>query len=175
MAVESGSEIKVFMGRTWEEFDEFLNMLTTEIRRQSVYGKKSVSRMCENAHAMKVKQNVDMKIWIHNFSYEFAFLRNLYNYEFAKFRGKDHVFARQSRKPMKAFFVMNKVKTEFRDTLVLVQKSLDNWTKDSNLPVKKLEVDKDFSSTCVSPFIRQSQHCLLQITRMHVGSAPGRK
>ena len=144
MAVESGSEIKVFMGRTWEEFDEFLNMLTTEIRRQSVYGKKSVSRMCENAHAMKVKQNVDMKIWIHNFSYEFAFLRNLYNYEFAKFRGKDHVFARQSRKPMKAFFVMNKVKTEFRDTLVLVQKSLDNWTKDSNLPVKKLEVDKDF-------------------------------
>ena len=157
MAIEDGNDVKVFMGRTWDEFDDFLHLLTGEIRRQSVYGVKCNDRFFETAHARKLKHNVDIKIFVHNLGFEFAALRNLYNKEFAGTARSEHVFARQSRKPMKAHFNINKVKVEWRDSLVLVQKSLDNWCKDENLPVKKIEVDKDFYLEIRTPYTELTQ------------------
>ena len=142
MAIEDKKDIKVFMGRTWDEFDEFLNMLTTEVRRQAFYGKKCIDRMTENAYAMKMQKSVTMFLEVHNLGFEFQHLRNLYEVDFSDANAS--VFARQSRKPMKAVMHMNKVKLEWRDTYVLTCKSLKNWCKDEKLPVQKLEEPKDY-------------------------------
>ncbi|MBO7733330.1 MAG: hypothetical protein J6S67_12270 [Methanobrevibacter sp.] len=149
IALESGDKIKIFMGRTWEELDDFLDMLTTEVRRQAVYGLQSVNRFAENAYAKQTKNNVSMVIYVHNLGFEFQHLRNLYDSDF-RGKGKGHkreqgnIFARQSRKPFKAHFNMNKVKLEFKDSLVLVGKSLKAWCRDEKLPVQKLEEPKDY-------------------------------
>lgn len=147
MAIENGDDIKVFMGRTWPELQLFMNKLTAEVRRQSVYGQPSIDRVGENIYSYKLKQNVNMKIYVHNLGFEFQHLQNIEKFrkEFAKqYKGKSRVFARNSRKPMKAMMMLNKVQVEYRDSLVLVQKSLDAWCKDENLPVKKLKEPKDY-------------------------------
>lgn len=51
---------------------------------------------------------------------------------------RQKVFARESRRPMKAEFDIGKNRTiQLRDSLVLTQKSLAKWCSDSNLPVSK--------------------------------------
>lgn len=149
VAIEDGQDIKVFMGRDWEDFEGFLHKLTLEIRRQSIYGQATVDRYAEAYYAQKTKNNVSMRVYVHNLGFEFQHLRNVYEDKFAaKGKGRKkrggNVFARQSRKPMKASFNLNKVKCEFRDSLVLVQKSLSAWCKDEKLPVQKLEEPKDY-------------------------------
>lgn len=149
IAVESmDGNIYVFIGRTWESLDNFMTMLATEIRRQSIYGKDCVNRDLENNFVMKSKHNVYSELYIHNLGFEYQHLRNIYDKKFAgKGRGKKsggNVFARQSRKPMKASINISKVKFEYRDSLVLVNKSLSNWCKDEHLAVQKLEEPKDY-------------------------------
>ena len=144
-----GDDIKVFFGRTLNDFKEFIEMLTTEIRRQSVYDEISIDRNVENYVAQSKKHSVSMKVYIQNLGFEFQHLRNIYEKNFAgKGRGRSskqgNVFARNKRKPMKARINVNKVSIEFRDTLVLTQKSLKNWCKDENLPVQKLEEPDDY-------------------------------
>lgn len=142
-------KIYVFMGRTWEDYLEFVDKLTTEIRRQSVYGQKSVNRMSENIYSQEVKNSVSCKIFIHNAGFEFQHLRNIWEEEFSgKGKGRKNkygnVFARNPRKPMKFSVNINRVKIEHRDSLVLTQKSLRDWCKDEKLPVQKLEEPKDY-------------------------------
>ena len=149
IAIEDTNDIKVFMGRTWEEYLEFIDMLTTEIRRQSVYGKESINRMSENIYAMDCKHSVSCKIYIHNAGFEFQHLRNIWEDEFAgKGKGRKakygNVFARNPRKPMKFSVNVNRVHIEHRDSLVLTQKSLKAWCEDEKLPVQKLEEPKDY-------------------------------
>lgn len=147
IAIEDTDDIKVFMGRDWEDLNIFMHKLTTEVRRQSFYGRTSVDRGTENTCAMVYKRNVSMKIYVHNLGFEFNHLRNLYNDDFAKHNARkksSNVFARDKRKPMKAQMNMNKVNVEYRDSLVLVQKSLAAWCKDEKLPVQKLSEPKDY-------------------------------
>lgn len=144
-----GDDIKVVFGRTMQDFEKFIEMLTTEIRRQSVYDDIAIDRETENYVAMNSKHNVSMKIYIHNLGFEFQHLRNIYEKKFAgKGRGRKasqgNVFARTKRKPMKAKITVNKVSIQFTDTLVLTQKSLKNWCKDESLPVQKLEEPEDY-------------------------------
>lgn len=145
MAIE-GDRPYVFMGRTWDEFNIFMEKLTTEIRRQAVYGFESISRLFESSYAQKAKNNVSCKIYIHNLGFEFQHLRNVYDFYHKKGRkgNSSNVFARSKRKPMKCHINTNHVRVEFRDTLVLTQKSLKSWCKDEKLPVAKLSEPKDY-------------------------------
>lgn len=148
-AIEDGDDIKVFMGRTWSDYEDFIDMLTTEIRRQAVYGQKSINRMQENIYTQEAKISVSCKVFIHNAGFEFEHLRNIWEDEFAgKGKGRKakygNVFARNPRKPMKFSVTINRVRIEHRDSLVLTQKSLKAWCKDEKLPVQKLEEPKDY-------------------------------
>lgn len=146
-AVENDDEIVVFLGRSYEDYLQFIHMLTLEVLRQSARGFKSVNRDVENLVALKNKKYVKMLTYVHNFAFDFQHLRNIFNEEFSKHSGKLNrcvTFAREARKVMKTMITLNYVKVEYRDSYVLTQKSLKNWCKDANLCVKKLEEPADF-------------------------------
>lgn len=142
------SEIRCFVGRTWTEFEEFMEMLTTEVRRQSVYGSRSVNRNMENAAAQKSKKSVDFYIFDHNLGFEMGHMANVYNDDFKK---KGAIFAREACNPMYVKIIRNKVKVNFRDTVVLTQKSLYKWTHDEKLPVMKLKENEEFYEDILTP------------------------
>jgi len=142
-AVESyDKDIKVFFGRTWETFNEFLTLLTREMRRQMIFGFNTQDRDQETDYACKyTNKYLNLKLFIHNLSFEFQHLRNLFEEEFYGHKSsKQKIFARSAHKPMKVKFkYARRINIEMRDTLVLTQKSLDNWCKDENLPVMKCD------------------------------------
>lgn len=144
-AIETPNGVVVFLGRTMEELERFIDALTCEIKRQSVFGINSTDYQAEIAISQKAKQYVNTYVYIHNFGFDFQELRNIYNKDFALNRGKHaNTFARSLRKPMKSKVCRNKVNINFRDTLVLTNKSLKNWGKDEKLDVQKINVDKDY-------------------------------
>ncbi len=158
-------DIRVFSGRTWESFDKFLHHLTENVRLAAFSNWQSIKAFGREEclkSVMRAKQSVRMFVEIHNLSFEFGHLRNLYNEEFAYVskNGRGATFARSARKPMKTFLTMNKVKVEFRDTYVLTQKSLAHWCEDNNLPVKKLEEPKDYYLKVRTPLSTLSQEDL---------------
>ena len=124
-------EIYTFYGRTWDEYEEFVNALTMEIRRQAIFGFNSYNRMNENFIASRNKKSVQAKCYIHNMSFEMQFLRNVWEKDFKK------VFARNTHRPMRFHINVNKVHFEHRCTYFLTQKSLSDWCKDEKLPVQK--------------------------------------
>lgn len=144
MAIEDTDDIKVFGGRTWDEFEEFMDILSKEIRRQAIYGTFSIDRPAENEFARTSRHTVTSKIFIHNAGFEFEHLRNIWEDKMHKKGKYEPVFARTSRKPMKFTVKINKTSFECRDSLVLTQKSLKTWCKDEKLPVQKLEEPKDY-------------------------------
>lgn len=89
----------IYYGRELEEFEEFINELQERFVKK---GKKD-----------------KLYIFIHNLSYDFQFLRNLWNYNF------ENVFSRTLRKPMKA--CLNDI--EFRCTYFMTNMSLATWGK----------------------------------------------
>ena len=129
IAIDDGS-IHVFMGRTYNDFIGFLHLLTAKVYDS-------------------IQDKITITIYIHNFGFEFQHLRNcLDDY----FKQEDVVFARQARKPLKAAFKFdNDITVEFRDSLVLTQKSLDQWCIDENLPVKKLHEPKGYYDIIRTP------------------------
>lgn len=128
IAIESGDEIKVFMGRTWEEFKSFVEDLTNQAMR--CYAGISLDYEISDSMRKKMKK-LDFNIYIHNLSYEFQFLRNVFSFI------EKGVFAREQRKPMKATFKVNDNKIVLHDTLALTQKSLYAWGVDEKLEVIK--------------------------------------
>lgn len=138
----------VFIGRTWGEFELFMETLSGEIRRQGVYGFTTYNRAVETALALKSSKSVGAFMYIHNLGFEYQHLRNLYNKDFAM---KKKVFAREAKKPMKCKLSRNKVLFELRDTLVLTQKSLKSWTKDEKLPIQKLDENEEFYEGIITP------------------------
>lgn len=134
-AVEDGDDIYYFCGRYWYEYEEFLNRLTYEINccannHQRLRGKKRTD------NKMKVKPEI--RIYVHNLSFEFQFLRNILNFTA---RGAS-VFARTMRKTLNARIMYNGSRLMYCDTLALTVKSLKSWTKD--LPVAKKSEPADF-------------------------------
>lgn len=149
VAIE-GNRPYVFMGRTWSEFLEFIELLSDEIHRQAFYGITSIDRDAEILFVKSNnKVNVNYTIYIHNLGFEFQHLRNVFDDYFAGTTQKrkasgGNVFARQSRKPMKVSIHYNKCHIYFKDTLCLTQKSLKVWCKDEKLPVQKLDEPEDY-------------------------------
>ena len=131
------SRLKIFLGRDWEEYLTFTEMLLTEIRRQAEYGKDCINRTKENEYALHRKRKIRLFTYVHNLSFDYVGLTNVWLNDFK-------VFARQPHKPMKAEFTHLGVTTEMRDTYHLTQKSLAQWCKDEDLPVKKISEPEDF-------------------------------
>ena len=100
----------VYIGRTWKELESFLARIVREIND----GEKLV-------------------ILVHNLSYEFCFLRTIYDFQ------PDEVFALKSRKIAKC--TMFDKKLEFRCTYIHSNMSLAQYTKKMNVEHKKLSGD----------------------------------
>lgn len=150
IAIEDGNcGIKSFVFRTQDEFINFMEILSLEIRRQSIYGKDCINRAFENSDAAKAKLNINAHLYVHNLGHDMVFLQNIFNDEFTKSRmtknGMSYaVFARKAHKPMKIRARIELVNYVFHDTAVLSQKSLKTWAKDcSNCPIEK-QPDYDY-------------------------------
>lgn len=97
------------VGRTWSEFFEMLEKI-------SLY----------------LKDTAYLVIYVHNLSYEFQFLKGLYDFE------EDEVFATDSRKILKCTMFDC---IEFRCSYMLTNQSLDMFLKKMNVENKKLSGD----------------------------------
>lgn len=104
---------KITYGRTWSEFFDLLSY----VRR-----------------ILSLSKEVRLVIYIHNFSFEWGFMRRHLNW--------DKVFFIESRKPIYALTSG----IEFRDSLRLSNKSLANTARDIvKYPIKKMLGDLDYS------------------------------
>ena len=100
----------VLYGRTWEEFKEFLKILSGYV--------------------------VGVKIvYVHNLSFEFQYLRNVFE--------EMEVFARSERHVIYAR--VPELSIEFRCSYLLTNMSLDKVTKGYNLPIHKKTGDLDYT------------------------------
>ena len=99
----------VYYGRTWQDLKEFLDILE------------------ENVPEKKI-------VFIHNLSYEFQFLRSVFEF--------DLVFARTQRKVMKA--TLKNYNIEFHCTYFMTNISLEKMADTFKLPVKKLVGNLDY-------------------------------
>lgn len=93
--------------------------------------------------------NVHIIIWVHNLSYEFQFLCNIFTW--------DKVFARTAHKPMKASckeypFI------EFRCTYMLTRLSLASWGKQLGVYKAVGDLDYDILRTPLTPLTPEELH-----------------
>lgn len=97
---------KTFMGRTWEDFIEFLSVLM------------DAQEDCRKLY--KLPEKPWLIIWVHNLGYEFQWLSGLYNFE------NDECFFRDVRKPIycRMFQCL-----EFRCSYIQTNMSLRQLTK----------------------------------------------
>ena len=99
-------------GRTWKEFNTFIDMIRDSHLRLVVY--------------------------VHNLSYEFQFLRNVFSFT------NDNVFAVKSRKILKC--VSEEYNIEFRCSYLLTNLGLDSFTKKMGVEHQKLSGEEfDYS------------------------------
>lgn len=110
LAVKVNDKIDVIVGRTWKEFEKLINILNED----DTEGK--------------------YLIFVHNLSYEFQFLRNVYNFN------SEEVFAVKSRKILKCEMYN---KFEFRCSYLQTNLSLANFTSKMGVENKKLK-DYDY-------------------------------
>lgn len=104
-------EKQVYYGRTWEELKAFIERL----EYYTNYNKKYV--------------------FVHNLSYEFQFLRNIFKFQ--------NVFSRKSRKVMKC--ELEEYNIEFRCTYYMTGLKLEKVADVYELPVKKLVGNLDYT------------------------------
>ena len=99
----------VYYGRTWQDLKEFLDLLEENIPEKKI-------------------------VFIHNLSYEFQFLRSVFEF--------DLVFARTKRKVMKA--TLKDYNIEFHCTYFMTNISLEKMAYTFKLPIKKLVGNLDY-------------------------------
>ena len=99
-------------------------------------------------------------VYIHNFSYEFQFLRNVLDFT--------EVFAREKRKPIYAKYATY----TFRCSYMLTRQSLDSWAKNEKLPIKKLTGNLDYNviRTPKTPLTEDEiNYCINDVLVMYYG------
>ncbi|MBO7695290.1 MAG: hypothetical protein J6T10_21920 [Methanobrevibacter sp.] len=99
----------VYYGRTWKDLKEFLELLAENIPEKKI-------------------------VFVHNLSYEFQFLRGVFDFR--------NVFARTQRKVMKCFLPYYNI--EFHCTYFMTNIGLDKLANTFKLPVKKLVGNLDY-------------------------------
>lgn len=159
-AIESGSDILVFMGRTWDECRDFFDKLQKCIAcaKYGIHASSfdELDACYDNIRPGTTRQSfsrVQFRVYVHNLGYEFQFLRNIFEYDFAYDANdrKAPVFARNARKPMRIQFNFRSASVIFHDTYVLTQKSLKTWCKDAELPTVKLDVPEGYYDVIRTP------------------------
>lgn len=148
-AADDNSEIVVFMGRTWGEFEEFMTELTDDVTLASNGVDPDMDVIARSLLLDSYKKGKkvvgtapEIHIYIHNLGFEFQHLQNVFHKEFTRWTKRCSVFARKQRCPMRADFNYNRTHVILNDTLCLTQRSLASWTED--LEVSKLSEPKDF-------------------------------
>ena len=120
------------VGRTWEQLETVLDRLEAELEEDS---------LC---------------IFVHNLSYEFQFLRAIYEFS------NDEVFAVDRRKVLKC--TMRNSKFEFRCSYLHSNMSLEEYTKKMDVEHKKLSGDEFDYKQVRYPWTpltdKQMQYCL---------------
>lgn len=109
---------KTIIGRTWEEFEEFLEILGDFYANDKDY---------------------KILVWDHNLNYEFSFCKNWMKYAYKK--DYPEVFALSPREVIK-FRTHNNI--EFRDSSVLTNVKLEKLAKDYKTGLTKLVEDIDY-------------------------------
>ena len=154
---DKGERMIFFLGREVEDYKEFLEKMSVEIRRQMHVGKKKI------LYAKDDNRICQINVYFHNFGFDQQVLNNAYAEDFSKCRHyKDEknnrtramgsMFAREKRKPMKAKFTVNKMRVEIRDSCVMTGgKSLAEWGEDEDLYVKKIKKGQDFYTKIRTP------------------------
>lgn len=182
-AIETPDGPVVFMGRTWDECRDFIDKLQKCVA-VAKYGMnaKTWDELDANYDAIRQQNDrhtfsrVQFRIYIHNLGFEFQFLRNIFDFDFAdddEKHKKAPVFARKQRKPMRAQFNFDCATVIFHDTLVLTQKSLKTWCKDAGLPSSKLKVPAGYydiirtPKTTLTPF--EVQYSINDVVSMVYG------
>ena len=101
------------VGRTWDEWIIFLHRIKNEL-----------------------KEDEYLIVYVHNLSYEFAFIRGVYDFQ------NDEVFAIEPRKVLKCEMFEH---FEFRCSYLLTNMSLSAFTKQMNVTAKLSGEDFDYS------------------------------
>ena len=133
---QASIDTDVYIGRDLSSFVAFLD---------------AIESVCPNA--LKY-------IYIHNFGFEFQFLRNVIAFE--------SVFAREVRKPLIARYK----NFEFRCSYMLTNMSLDAWAKNYNLPVTKKVGQLDYTKmrtplTMLNAY--ELEYCIDDVRVMYYG------
>lgn len=149
IAIGDRNGIKCFYGRTWEEWNEFYKLLSKYIylscnfTRESYFDSVMLKQMEESKFKVLNYNKPEIIIYVHNLGFDFQFMRN----SDMQFYGKgcnNNVFARKKRKPMKAKATSKFANIVFKDSYMISQRSLENWAKDEDVPVKKLAGELDY-------------------------------
>lgn len=113
------------LGRSWEEFRELLQRIS------KIY----------NLH-----EDRKLLVWIHNFKYEFSFLKGQVNWNKITDRKtgmtKPDIFATDNITVIKS---VTEEFIEFRDSYILTQLPLEKLAKNYNLGIEKLKGDLDYN------------------------------
>lgn len=110
------------IGRTWKEFIKLLEQIS-------------------DYYAL-VDNNIYLRVWIQNASYEWSFLRKWLKFKYDFKRKQYKVFATEERKVV-YFVTENNI--EFRDSYILTGRALSGYAKTYNLKHGKLSGDLDYS------------------------------
>lgn len=108
----------VICGRKWSEFQLLIKYLNTK---------------CNKAKGK-------LLLLVQNLSFEFSFIKGLFDWKYNKRRKRYEIFAKDERTILYA--VTKNI--EFRDTLALTQIGLDKYKDQFNLDVGKLKGDLDY-------------------------------
>lgn len=168
-ALENGDDIEVFMGRTWVDFKEFIDIYDDAISNLMIFGQPSISNCDVDYKSFKLQCKTYKKpivhFYVHNLGFEMQHLRNVFP------QMKD-LFAREKRKPMKFDIDYNNIIIRFHDTLCLTQKKLENWAIDEKLPVTKLTGNLDYLAikTPLTPLTQKEiDYCVNDVVVMVFG------
>lgn len=106
-----------YIGRTWEQFREFIRILNT-----------------------KIENGTTLLVYIHNFSFEWSFIKHQLQWNYNSKYSQYDVFATENRTILYA----RTGQIEFRDSLILTQMPLESIPKNYHIPLEKLKGDLDY-------------------------------
>lgn len=154
----ANNEIVVFIFREGKEYYSFLEDLSYETRRQAYCDSEPIDEDDYQSQLLwlesKCKKYVTIQPYVHNLSYDFSILDNIHHDDFiSSRRGRGATFARTMRRPMKANAIVNRMRINYRDSYVLVNKSLRKWCSDDKIVISKQEVeDENFYTQVRTPY-----------------------
>lgn len=122
-SVENNDSLKLFHGRTMEQFKDFISELIDNAKLGSPFC-KTVTENRESVTAT-IRTTPIIYIYDHNLDMDFQFLRNIFK--------KLSVFAASERKPFYAAVTYKGARIIFNNTNKLIPLSLDEWDKTYNL------------------------------------------